>query len=255
MGEPETTGTPGATQDDADAATAASGTPAATTDGGDAAANTEAQEELARLREIREKYLAEKDTVERVKRENDALRAEREQYGRGYQPPTAYDPATLRAQRAAQLLQSLNERDPEVVELFGTLAQTTAEETQRQNNAMRFNREMDSVPADQRGEVERISRAENLWPSLAYDRVRARQYDKERKELEDQRRKLQDEQERLKRGVVKTTAAPSTGSSSKETEITRDDYDRFVEQAERGDRAARKKLDDVEHNRIRIRSG
>ena len=206
------------------------------------------------MREIREKYLAEKDTLERTKQENEYLRGQVEQASRAYQPPTGYDPAAQQAARLAQTLQNLNERDPEVVELITATARATQEQLVRQQAEQRFYRELGAVASADQAEVERISRAENLWPSIAVDRLNSRRYAKEKNEIADQRRKLQEDQDRIKRGVVKTTAEPAP-PASKGDEITSDEYDRLIASAEKGDRDARKRLDDVDYGRVRIRSG
>lgn len=252
MADEQTTGTPGAEQEGANAAEAVSGTPAASTDGGNA--GTVDADELESLRRFREQALAEKETLERVKRENEYLRQQAEQANRAYQPPTGYDPAAQQAARLAQTLQNLNERDPEVVELITATARMTQEQLVRQQNEQRFFRELDAIPSEDRAEVERISRAENLWPSIANDRLLARRYAKEKAEIAEQRRKLQEDQQRRERGVVKTTASPAP-TAPKGDEITSDEHDRLIAAAERGDRDARKKLDDVDYGRIRIRSG
>lgn len=247
MADTETTGTPGASQDDAEAR--ASGTPATSTDGGDAAAVD--ADEIRKLREIREKYLAEKDTLERTKHENELLRQHVDQLGRAYQPPTGTDP---RMQRLAQIHQTVQERDPETLELISEYARATQEQIQRQQAEQRFYRELSSVPAEDQSEVERIARSENLWPSIARDRLLARRYENERNEIAEQRRKLQEDQQRRERNVVKTTASPAPPASTS-TEISTDEYDQLIRDAENGNRDARKRLDDVDYGRVRIRSG
>ena len=251
----QTTGTPGTTQEGADAATAASGTPAAPTDGGDARASDAEAERVRKLEEIREKYLANLETVEQANR---IIRQQQEQANRAFAPPTGYDPAAQRTARAAQLLQSIGERDPEIAqaitEVVGISHEDHEAKLQRQQAEQRFYRELGGVASEDQAEVERIARSENLWPSIANDRLKSRRYDKERTELADQRRKLQEQEDRLKRGVVSTTATPSP-PASKSDEITTTEYDRIIAAASRGDRDARKKLDDVENDVIRVRSG
>lgn len=239
-------GTPGATSE---GAVTDSGTPVASQDGSGAA--TVDADEIKKLRDIRDQFLREKDNTERIRQENEMLRQQVEQTSRVIAPPTGYDPV---AQRLAQTLQNVNERDPEMVELLTATARMTQEQIQRQQLEQRFYRELDAVPSDDRSEVERISRAENLWPSIAMDRLKSRRYDKERTELAEQRRKMQEWEERQKRGVVNTTAAPAP-PASKSDEITSQEYDRIIAAANRGDREARKKLDDVENDVVRVRPG
>ena len=252
MADDQTTGTPGTTQEGAEAT--ASGTPATPPEGGDAASAEATTERLRKLEEIQAKYLAQLDTVERA---NEIIR-ENERASRASTPPTGYDPAAQRVTRAAQLIQNIRERDPEIADAITEVVGLTYDDTQTRLNkseAMRrFDRELDAVDHADRAEVERISRSENLWPSLANDRMRARRYDKEKNELAEQRRKLQDENDRRARGVVSTTASPAPPAAKSE-EITDDEYNQFIARAEKGDRDARKKLDDVDYGRIRIRSG
>ncbi len=206
----QTTGTPGTTQEGADAATAASGTPAAPTDGGDARASDAEAERIRKLEEIREKYLANLETVERA---NQIIRQQQEQANRAFAPPTGYDPALQRVNRAAQLIQSIAERDPEMAQAITEVVGISHEETQttlqRQQAEQRFYRELGGVTSEDQSEVEKIARSENLWPSIAHDRLKSRRYDKERTDLAEQRRRIQEQEDRLKRGVVSTTAAPS----------------------------------------------
>lgn len=239
-------GTPGATSE---GAVADSGTPVASQDGSGAA--TVDADEIKKLRDIRDQFLREKDNTERIRQENEMLRQQVEQASRVIAPPTGYDPV---AQRLAQTLQSVNERDPEMVELLTATARMTQEQIQKQQLEQRFYRELAAVPSDDQAEVERISRTENLWPNIAMDRLKSRRYDKERTELAEQRRKLQEQEDRLKRGVVKTTAEPAP-PASKSDEITSQEYDRIIAAAQRGDREARKKLNDIEDDVVRVRPG
>ena len=226
-------GTPEATPE---GAVKDSGTPEAMPEGS-GAASVDA-DEIKQLRDIREQFLREKDNTERIRQENDSLRQQVEQANRAFVPPTGYDPA---AQRFAQTLQNVNERDPEMVELLTATARMTQEQFQRQQAEQRFYRELDAVTSDDQAEVERIARAENLWPSIAHDRLKSRRYDKERTELADERRKVQEQSDRLKRGVVKTTAEPSPPQSTGNTP-TQEEYARTTRQAAEGSQAARKQV-------------
>jgi hypothetical protein len=242
MGETETTGTPGATQEGANAATAASGTPAASTDGGNAAGiSAEERAELESLRASKGQALAEKDTLERTKQENEWLRQQVEQASRATTPPTGYDPAATQQARIAQAYQNLQERDPEAAELISATARITQEQFARQQAEQRFYRELGAVPSTDQSEVERIAKAENLWPSIAHDRLEARRYAKEKTELADQRRKLQEDDERRKRGVVSTTASPSPPASTG-NEPTREDYAKTARLAGEGSATALKQM-------------
>jgi hypothetical protein len=254
MGEPETTGTPGATQEGANAGNPASGTPAASTDGGNATViSADERAELESLRSYKGQALAEKDTLERVKQENEWLRQQAEQ-GRAYPPPTGYDPAAQQAQRIALAYQNLSERDPEAAELISATARMTHEQLERQKDEQRFYRELGGVPQEYQAEVERISRTGNVWPSIALNQVKAQRYDKTRSDLAEQSRKIQEHEDKLKRGVVRTDASPAP-PAAKSDEITDDEYNQLIASAEKGNRDARKKLDDVDYGRIRIRAG
>ena len=226
-------GTPGATPE---GAAAGSGTPVASQDGSGAA--TVDADEIKKLRDIRDQFLREKDNTERIRQENDTLRQQVEQASRAITPPTGYDPA---AQRLAQTLANVQERDPEVVELLTATARMTQEQMQRQQAEQRFYRELGAVAHEDQAEVERIAKAEGLWPSIANDRVRARRYDKERTELAEQRRKLQEQEERMKRGVVATTAAPSP-PASRSNDPTREEYANTARLAGQGNPDALKKM-------------
>jgi len=239
MADDQTTGTPGTMQDGADAAAAASGTPAGTTDGGDAA--TVDADEIKKLREIREKYLANLETIEKKTQEAEHWRQQAEQASRASLPPTGYDPAAQRAARLAQSLQNLQDRDPEAVEVITETARMTQEALARQEAQARYYRELYALPAADQAEVERIAKAENLWPSLAHDRLLARRYRESETSIAEQRRKLQEQEDKLKRGVVKTTAAPDT-SVSTGTEPTQEEYARTMRLAAEGNPDARKKV-------------
>jgi hypothetical protein len=261
MGDTETTGTPGAKQEGANAN--ASGTPAASTDGGNAAGmSAEERAELERLRAAHQQALAEKETLERTKQENEWLRQQVEQASRATTPPTGYDPAAQQAARLAQALQNVQERDPEVVELLTATARMTQEQLQRQQAEQRFYRELGGIPPEDQAEVERIAKSENLWPSIAHDRVLARRYVKTKNDLAEQSRKIQQHESKLKRNVVDTTASPAP-PVAKTDEITDEEHQRMIADAEgalrRRDHKAyadlKKKLDDVDYGRVRVRSG
>lgn len=256
MGEPETTGTPGATQEGANAAVAASGTPAASPDGGNAAGiSAEERAELESLRTLKGQALAEKETLERTKQENEWLRQQMEQASRASTPPTGYDPALQQQARIAQAYQNLSERDPEAAELIAATARTTQEQFARQQAEQRFYRELGAVaPADQ-AEVERIAKAENLWPSIAQDRLKARRYDQTREELAAQSRKLQEHEDKLKRGVVQTTASPAPPAPNNSNQMTRSEFARLARAAGQGDHQAKARMDEYDEGRIRLVDG
>ena len=250
MSEPETTGT---TVSATEGAGVASGTPAAATaGGGDQGMTDQERAELAALKQQKEQWLREKSNSEEIRRENERLRLEREQMARAYPPPTGagIDP---QHQQIAQALQNLSERDPEVVQVLSASMQATQAQLQRQANEARYYRELNGIPSDDREEVERIARAEQLWPSLAYDRVRANRYDKERQSLAEQARKLAEEAERRQKGVVNTIATPAPSSAHNGATITSAQYAQFCDDAKRGNTEARRKLRDYDEGRITIR--
>jgi hypothetical protein len=221
--------------------------------------NAEDRVELERLRASHQQGLAEKETLERTKQENEWLR-EQVQVSRATTPPTGYDPAAQQQARLAQALQNVSERDPEMVELLTATARMTQEELQRQQAEQRFYREMGAVASEDKPEVERIARAERLWPSLANDRVLARRYEKDRTELADQRRKLQEREDKLRQGVVRTDAAPAPPASNDGNEPTREDYGKTARLAGQGNAAAIKQMREWDRREetegpIKFRSG
>lgn len=255
MGETETTGTPGATQEGANAVTTASGTPAASTDGGNAAAvSADERAELERLRSAHQQGLAEKETLERMKQENEWLRQQAEQVNRAYPPPTGYDPAAQQAQRIAQAYQNLQERDPDAAELISATARVSQEQFAWQQAEQRYYRELGTVASEDKAEVERIAKAENLWPSIAQFRLKAQRYDKTRNELAEQSRKLQEHEDKLKRGVVKTTAEPAPPAPHGNS-ITAEQYAKASRDAANGDSDALKLVRGYDAGRIKIRDG
>lgn len=202
--------------------------------------------ELQSLRNTREQFLREKENTEAIRRENELLRQMAEQaQTRATTPPTGYD------QRLAQSIQNLQERDPDVVIALQGIAATTAEQMAKQQAEVRFYRELGEIPADKRQEVERRARNSNLWPSLAFKDLKAELYDKETNELAEQRRRLQEAEDRQRRGVVRTDASPSPRPPG--TSISMTEYDRVIDGASRGDKDARKRLDDVERGLIEVR--
>ena len=252
-------GTPGATPE---GAVADSGTPVASTDGSGAA--TVDADELQSLRNTREQFLREKENTERIRRENEELRREmeRQRQGSGYPPPTAYDPAQNAAIEAAQAIQSLQDRDPEVARAILALGSITQAELQkrdadlrRMQEQARFNKELDAIPAERREEVRRRAEAERLWPSIVDDNVVRRQLERERAELAEAKRKVQEQEERLKRNVVRTDASPAPSSPPSSGEITAEEYDRLIASARKGNANDRKRLDDVERGTVRVRYG
>ena len=263
MADDQTTGTPGATQDGADAAAAASGTPGASTEGGDAAANAD---ELAKLREIREKYLANLDTVAQAKEDAERWRQEAEQARRASMPPTGYDPAAQRQAQIAQSVLNLRDRDPDAADAMLGIVQMTQEEIQKQRheNAQReararYDRELAAIPAADQAETERVSRSDNLWPSVAHDRVLAQRFRSTESSLAEQRRKLQEQEDRQKRGVVRTTAEPAAPAYTG-NEPTREEYARTLRRAGEGDPAALKQAREWDRREesdgpIKFRSG
>lgn len=250
MADEQAAGTPGATPE---GAVQDSGTPGASQDGSGAA--TVDADELKKLRDIREQFLREKDNTERVRQENEQLRQQVEQASRAYPPPTGYDPAAQQAQRIAQAYQNLSERDPEAAELITATARITQEQLTRQAAQARFDREMGSVPSEDQAEVERIAKAENLWPSLARDRLLARRYEKERADIAEQRRKLQEQEDKRNRGVVSTTAAPAPPASTNNGEVTAEEWARITRAAANGSVEDRRKVRDYDEGRLKVRPG
>lgn len=254
MPDNEQAGTPEPVQDGG--IPSGTGTPAKATEGGTADGLSEAvKQELESLRNFKEQALGEKGALSEARERLRELEAERQRWA-AQQPPTGIDPTT---QAAAQAIQNLYESDPAVAQAILGVANLTQQELQRRDqefqrreNKARYDRELAGVPAERRAEVERIAKAENIWPSWADDRVIRQQWEKEKNDLAEQKRRLQEREEQLKRGVVKTTAEPTTSAPAGD-EITLEENDRLIAAAERGDKAARDKLRLVEMNQIRIR--
>ncbi len=244
-------GTPGATPEGA--VVTDGGTPVASQDGS-GAANVDA-DELKKLRDIRDQFLREKDNTERIRRENDELRAHMEQASRASMPPTGYDPAAQRAQRLAQSLQNLQERDPEAVEVITETARLTQEAIARQEAQARYYRELGAIPSADQQETERVAKAENLWPSIAHDRVLARRFKEKEGSLAEQSRKLQEQEDRLKRGVVRTTAEPAPASASNQNTMTRSEFAQTARAAALGNPDAKRRMNDYDEGRITLRDG
>lgn len=250
--ETQTTGTPGATQEGANAATAASGTPAASTDGGNAGElSADERAELGRLKAAHQQGLAEKETLERLKWENEQLREAQAQ--RANPPATGYGyaapPNPLQERFAA-----VSERDPEVAALFIEQVRATQQEFAARDAKLKYREELAGVPSADRAEVERIAKSEGIWPDLAHAKLIRERHNKQVNELAEQSRKVQEERDRLSRGVTRTDASPAP-PASRSTEITSTEYERLIAAAQRGDRDARKKLDDVDNEVIRVRPG
>lgn len=256
MPDNETAGTPAPVQDGGTPSGA--GTPAAATEGGTADGLSEAvRQELESLRTFKEQALGEKGALAETRERLRELEAERQRWA-AQQPPTGIDPAT---QAAAQAIQALNERDPDIAQAVLGVVSLTQQEFQRRDqeftrreNKARFDRELSSIPADRRAEVERIAKSENVWPSMADDRLMRQRYEKERDDLAEQRRRIQEREDALKRGVVRTTAEPAP-SAPTGSEISREQYADAARRAAQGDQQARQIIRDYDAGRIRIRSG
>lgn len=260
MADEQAAGTPGATSE---GAVTDSGTPTSSQDGSGAA--TVSAEEIESLRNIREQFLREKENTERIRQENEELRREREErqrYGQGHPPATAYDPSQAAVAEAAQAIQILQDRDPEYARAllaFGTLTQAEfqkrdADLTRREAEA-RYKRELEAIPSDRKAEVDRIAKAEGLWPSIVDDRVVRRRLEAKEQSLAEQSRKLQEERDRLARGVVRTDAAPAPPATNHNGEITAEQWAQITRDAANGNADARRKVRDYDEGRLKIRSG
>lgn len=238
-------------------------TPSVSTDasGAGGAGDGETAEQLrARVADLESKHkqdLARLSAGEEAARRAQALEDElnRERAARsgwGNQPPATYDP---QAARLVEVYQQARATTPETVELLEHTTRAIASQFEEQRREMekreaklRYERELDAIPADKRAEVDRRSRAEGLWPSITYDRVLADELRSSRNEIAEQKRRLQEEQDRMKRGVVRTTSEPAPPSSNDKTP-TREEYARTARLAAEGNSAARTKMrewDDAE---------
>lgn len=242
----ETTGTPVPPQEGANAD--ASGTPAAQPEGGNAGLTAEEKAELERLKSEKGQWLAEKTNYEEAKRRLQEL----EQASQST-PPTGYDPQNEALLRSYQ---DLAERDPAVAQIITAVAQSTQAQLQRQQAELRWYRELDSVPATDRAEVEARARRLGVSPAWAQRDLDAERYTKTQKELEAERQRLAVEREALNRPkTVSTVASPSPPAMPRGDEITAEEYARACDRAEKGDAEARRLLDRYDSGQVRIRTG
>lgn len=244
----ETTGTPESTQEGANAT--ASGTPAATPEGGNAGLTAEQVQEYERLKSEKGQWLAEKTNYEEAKRRL----AEQEAMGQ-QQPPTGYDPAVQQAEELRRSYEDLAARDPDAARLLSAVAQTTQAQLQQTQAQLRWYRELDAIPASDRPEVEARAKKLNVMPSWAKKDLDSERYVQKEKDLETERQRLQAERDRIARGVVSTTTAPSPPARGSGDEITAEEYAKACERAERGDTEARKLLARCDDGLVRVRSG
>lgn len=247
----QTTGTPGATQEGANAT--ASGTPAATTDGGNAGGlSADERAELERLKASHQQSLAEKETLERLKWENERLREEQAQ--RANPPATGYGYAAP-PNPLKTAIDSVAERDPEMAGLFSAALSATQQEFAVRDAKLRYREELAGVPSADRAEVERIAKQEGIWPDLAYSKLQRRRYEEKQTELAEQSRKLQEERDRLARGVTRTDAAPAPPAPNNNGEITAEQLAQIFKDATNGNADARRKVRDYDEGRLKVRAG
>jgi len=197
-----TMGTTG--QDGGDAQ--ATGTPAPA----DQNASETPDQELARLRAAHNQSVAEKETLERLKRENDALRRS-QQFGAPTTPPTNVDPRLAmqaqQQQEMAQLVQQTREAaaagDP-VARLSLMMGQELYASQQQTAAQTMVQLQLAQIPDSKlRGEVEtelRTGRYADV--EAARMAVRGRQFDTQQAALEQRQRELDEQAKRVTQGHV-----------------------------------------------------
>lgn len=247
--ETQTAGTPGTTGEGGTAT--AAGTPPAAPDGGTSSGlSADERARLDKLEAAQAQWLGEKQRLEEANRRLEELEA---QVQRGNPPATAYGytapPNPLQERFAA-----VSERDPEVAALFIEQVRATQQEFAARDAKLRYREELAGVPAADKAEVERIAKQEGIWPDLAFSKLQRRRFEEQQATLAEQSRKLQEERDRLARGVTRTDAAPAP-PASRGDEITPEENDKLIADAERGNADARKKLRLIDEGKINIRYG
>ena len=230
----------------------AAGTPTAAPDGGNNGES--AEEKIKRLERLHEEHLRELNNRDEIRRERDELRQRLEAQGQ-QTPPTGYDPAVQQAEELRRSYEDLAARDPDAARLLSAVAQTTQAQLQQTQAQLRWYRELDAIPASDRPEVEARAKKLNVMPSWAKKDLDSERYVQKEKDLETERQRLQAERDRIARGVVSTTTAPSPPARGSGDEITAEEYAKACERAERGDTEARKLLARCDDGLVRVRSG
>jgi len=247
MAEPVQPGTTVATGGD-DAAKAALAVPAPQA-GGSAEPKPDEAAELEALRAQKQQWLGEKSKYEDARRELEDLRTRSSQ---PTTPPAGYDPM---AQQVNDLWLRAQQGDPEAqVQLIAATAQAAHQENERIRAENRWRWELEKVPVGDRDAVDARARNDRISPAAAHNAIEAERYRAEKAGLAEQTRKLQEEQDRLRRGVVSTTAAPAPSAPSSD-EITQDEYNRITREAAFGNAEARKRVRLYDEGRLKIRPG
>lgn len=249
----ETTGTPAVTT--GDGAATASGTPAVTQAGGAVVVETpeSLKARIAELESVHKQDLTRLSAGEEARRKLEELES---QAGQPTLPPAGYDPAAQHAQQTvAELWQRVQQGDGEAIaQVMAATVQAAQQEAERTRVESRWYRELDQIPASQKAAVEERAKRDRVMPSVAHRFIKADTLDAKEHELAEQTRKLQEEQDRLRRGVVSTTASPTPAAPASD-ELSPEDYAKIARAAAFGDREARKKIRDVDEGRLKVRTG
>jgi hypothetical protein len=248
----EQAGTPVAATGDGTAT--AAGTPAPASDGGTTGGEVDWK---ARAEESERKFqqsLGEKSAneerarrLQEVEEENQRLRAS----GYGTAPATAGNPQAEAAARMQQTYLALKQSEDPVHQLLAA----QIDYTNMLDANSRFTSQLASIPtADQQAVAER-ARREGLAPALAFDRIKAERYDKEKGDLDARRKKLDEEEDARRRGRVDTTTTPVAARDLQSANITPSEYADLIAQAEKGDAKAHQRLREFDAGHVRMKDG
>lgn len=239
----ETTGTPATPT--VDGAASATGTTVATQAGGAGLEETpEAlKARITELESIHKQDLARLTAGEEARRRLEELEQRTSQ---PTSPPAGYDPSAQTAQHYALLWQKAQEGDVEAItQLVAAGYQASKAEIDQTKAEIRWFRELDQVPLQDRDAVRQRAQKDRIAPSVAHAFVKAERLDAKEKELEAQSRKLEEERARLSRSVVSTTATPAPAAAPT-SDFTAAEYAQTALAAGRGDFSAKRKLQEMD---------
>lgn len=214
--------------------------------------------EAARLKLAQEQWLGEKEAISRERDE-----ARRQLAGGGVVPPThAQDPQVHMAQQLARDYAVSQDPDSPMDERIAANARVTAASirfTQYSEQERAFDRELNTIPAADRAEVEMRARRDGLMPGWAMKDVESERWRKSQSETEPERKRREAE-ESLRRttgGKPYTTITPVAGGAIAEAGFTEDEYPDLVARAgpPHWDQKARKRLEDIDRGLIKPRAG
>lgn len=189
-------------------------TPGTPTDGN---ADVDAlRQEVIRLRQVQQQALAEKQNLERLKQENDALRSQASRAGAITPPMVPADPMALRMRQALEEKRFLAAQgDADAMLQLGLL-----EQQQRLNAENQQLRQMLSIPDTERADVERLVHEHGVAPSTARLILRGMRAEEAEKKISAEDMAVRKTEERQR---VATTVAPVAASEAKNI-LSLDEY-------------------------------